>query len=177
MAKTIAMLVIGILPTMALASGDHAGGHDRRDGHDMERMEHGSNAMHGMSGEAHEAAAGRPGDPARVDRTIEVSMRDSMRFEPAEMQFGKGETVRFEIRNDGRIRHEMVIGTLEELEEHAEMMRKMPGMRHAEPNMLSLAPGESGKLIWRFDNAGAFDFACLVPGHLEAGMTGRIEVE
>lgn len=173
MKKTIAVLMVSVLPAMALASGDHDGGHD------MERMEHGSHDMHGMSQHDHgaEVDAGRPGDPAKVDRTVEVTMHDTMRFDPADMEFDKGETVRFVVRNEGRIRHEMVIGTVEELKEHAEMMRKMPGMQHAEPNMISLASGESGELIWQFDNAGAFDFACLVPGHLEAGMTGEIEVE
>lgn len=173
MKKTIVMLMLGVLPAMALASGDHAGGHD------MERMEHGSHDMHGMSQHDHEAVAdaGQPGNPANVSRTIKVSMNDTMRFDPAEMSFKPGETVRFVVRNDGKIRHEMVIGSVEELQEHAEMMRKMPGMQHAESNMISLAPGESGELIWQFDNAGVFDFACLVSGHLEAGMTGKIEVE
>lgn len=173
MKKTIAMLMLGVLPAVALASGDHAGGHD------MEPMEHSSHDMHGMSQHDHEAEAdaGRPGDPASVSRTIEVSMNDTMRFDPAEMKFRAGDTVRFVVRNEGRIRHEMVIGSVDELKEHAEMMRKMPGMQHAEANMISLAPGESGELVWQFNNAGAFDFACLVPGHLEAGMTGKIAVE
>jgi len=177
MKKTIAILMLGTLPALALASGDHAGGHDMHSGHDMGQMEHGSHDMHGMSEDAHEGAAGRPGDPAKVDRTIEVTMNDTMRFDPADMKFNKGETVRFVVRNEGKIRHEMVIGTVDELKEHAEMMRKMPGMQHAEPNMISLAPGENGGLVWQFNNAGAFDFACLVPGHLEAGMTGKIEVQ
>lgn len=161
MKKTVAMLMFGVLPAMALASGEHAGGHD----------------MHGMSEDAHEDTVGRPGDAAKVSRTIEVTMNDTMRFDPAEMRFKAGDTVRFVVHNDGWIRHEMVIGTAEELQEHAEMMRRMPGMQHAEPNMISLAPRESGELVWQFDKAGAFDFACLVPGHLEAGMTGKISVE
>lgn len=175
MKKTISILILGVLPAMALAGGDQAGGHDMHSGHDMQRMEHGH--MDGASADAHEAAAGQPGDPAKVDRTIAVSMNDTMRFDPEKMIFNAGETVRFVVRNEGKIRHEMVIGSVEELKEHAEMMRKMPGMQHAEPNMISLAPGESGDLVWQFDNAGAFDFACLVPGHLEAGMTGKIAVE
>lgn len=166
MKKTLSILILGALPALALAAGDHAGGHD------MSRMHHG-----GHGGGEHAATAGRPGDPAKVDRTIAVSMSDTMRFDPEKMIFKAGETVRFVVRNEGKIRHEMVIGTVEELKEHAEMMRKMPAMQHAEPNMISLAPGESGDLVWRFDNAGSFDFACLVPGHLEAGMRGKIEVK
>lgn len=171
MKKTIATLMLGILPSGVLASGDHASGHD------MKRMEHGSHAMPGMARAAHEVAAGRPGNPDKISRTVEVTMDDTMRFVPDEMVFRAGETVRFVVRNAGRIRHEMVIGTVTELKEHAEMMRKMSGMHHAEPNTISLAPGEVGDLIWQFDNAGSFNFACLVPGHLEAGMTGKIAVE
>jgi len=85
--------------------------------------------------------------------------------------------VRFLARNDGRIRHEMAIGTQDELKEHAAMMRANPAMQHAEPNMITLAPGEHGELVWQFDKPGTFDFACLVPGHLEAGMTGKFKVQ
>lgn len=167
MKTTIAILMLGILPAVSLAG----------EGHGMGKMGHGSHDMHGMSDEAHEADAGRAGDPDRVSRTVEVIMDDNMRFDPAELVFKTGETVRFVVRNDGRIRHEMVIGTVSELKEHAEMMRKMPGMTHEESNMISLAPGESGEMVWQFANTGSFDFACLVPGHLEAGMTGKIKVE
>lgn len=175
MKKTISMLILGALPALALASENHAGGHNRHSAHDMQRMEHGHGD--GASADTHEAAAGRPGDPARVERTIKVSMNDTMRFDPEKMVFKAGETIRFVVRNTGNIQHEMVIGSMEELKEHAEMMRKMPGMQHADPNMISLAPGESGDLVWQFSNAGSFDFACLVPGHLEAGMTGKIAVK
>lgn len=175
MKKTISILVLVTQSALALASGDPAGGHNGHNDHDMPRTEHGHGE--GASVDAHKAAAGRPGDPAQVDRSIQVSMNDTMRFDPEKMVFKAGETVRFVVRNTGRIRHEMVIGSVEEIKEHAGIMRKMPGMQHAESNMISLAPGESGELIWKFDNAGSFDFACLVPGHLEAGMTGKIAVE
>jgi len=57
------------------------------------------------------------------------------------------------------------------------MMRKMPGMQHAEPNMVTLAPGKRGGVVWQFSKAGQVDFACLIPGHMEAGMKGLITVE
>ncbi len=70
----------------------------------------------------------------------------------------------------------MVIGSMTELKEHAEMMRNMPGMQHAEANMITLKPGQRGGLVWKFDQPGSVDFACLVPGHLEAGMVGKVTV-
>ena len=89
----------------------------------------------------------------------------------------KGETLRFVVRNNGVLSHEMAIGSMSELKEHAEIMRAMPTMQHAESNMLALAPGQSGDIVWQFGKPGTVDVACLVPGHLEAGMKGKIEVE
>ena len=175
MKKAISILILGALPAFAMASGDHTGGHEMSDGHTMEQQ-HGSHDMSGMSHDSHEAEAGLPGDSARVNRIILVTMDDTMRFAPDQMNFKVGETVRFAVSNAGKIRHEMVIGSVDELQEHADMMRTNPAMQHVEANMISLAPGEQGDLVWQFDKPGTFDFACLVPGHLEAGMTGKIVV-
>jgi uncharacterized cupredoxin-like copper-binding protein len=103
-------------------------------------------------------------------------MSDDMKFTPAKINVKRGETIRFVVRNAGQIKHEMVIGSMAELKEHAEMMRTMPGMEHAEPNMVTLDPGKTGELIWQFTKAGTFDFACLQPGHFEAGMMGKVSV-
>lgn len=56
------------------------------------------------------------------------------------------------------------------------MMKNTPGMKHAEPNMISLDAGKNGELIWQFTQAGTVDFACLVAGHMEAGMIGKVNV-
>jgi len=103
-------------------------------------------------------------------------MSDNMRFTPSRINVKRGDTVKFIVRNDGQTKHEMVIGSMKELKEHADMMRKMPGMEHAEENMVSVDPGKTGELVWQFTRAGTFDFACLVPGHFEAGMKGKIVV-
>jgi uncharacterized cupredoxin-like copper-binding protein len=100
-----------------------------------------------------------------------------MRYTPDKIDVKAGETIRFFVKNTGKITHEMVIGSMDELKEHAEMMRKMPGMEHAEPNMVTLKPGQRGGIVWQFDKLGAVDFACLAPGHMEAGMVGKVMVE
>jgi uncharacterized cupredoxin-like copper-binding protein len=109
-------------------------------------------------------------------RSIDVEMNDAMRFKPDSIRVKRGETIRFIVRNTGKLRHEMVLGTIGELKEHSEMMRKTPEMKHAEPNQVSVEPGKTGELIWQFTRDGTFDFACLEPGHFEAGMVGRIVV-
>ena len=123
-----------------------------------------------------EKAFGREGDPKRVSRTIKIDMSDSMRFAPAEIKVKHGETIRFEVRNSGKTMHEMVLGTMQELKEHAELMRKHPGMEHDEPYMAHVAPGKTGRMVWQFTRPGEFYYGCLVPGHFEAGMLGKVLV-
>ena len=163
------ILLLTTLPVLAMASAGH------NDHGKSPAAEAGMN--HDMHGEAHASMAGKPGDPAKVNRVVEISMDDSMRFTPNAINVKAGETIRFFIKNNGKLTHEMVIGSMEELKEHAEMMRSMPDMKHAEANMITLAAGKRGGIVWQFDTSGAVDFACLVPGHMEAGMTGKVLVE
>jgi uncharacterized cupredoxin-like copper-binding protein len=109
-------------------------------------------------------------------RTIEIRMGDDMRFRPDRIEVREGETIRFVVRNSGQVLHEMVIGTGQELAEHAALMRKFPTMEHDEPFMSHVKPRATGELVWNFNRAGSFQFACLVPGHFEAGMKGSILV-
>lgn len=125
---------------------------------------------------AEEKSFGREGDPKKASRTVEVDMNDQMRFHPAELTVKQGETIRFRVRNSGKVMHEMVLGAMADLKAHAEMMRKHPGMEHEEPYIAHVAPGRTGTMVWQFTKAGEFHFGCLVPGHLEAGMLGRIKV-
>jgi uncharacterized cupredoxin-like copper-binding protein len=111
-----------------------------------------------------------------VKRTIPVGMSDAMRFTPDTLTVRKGETVRFVFRNDGRQLHEFVLGTRKELDAHAALMMKFPGMEHDEPFMAHVPPGQTAEIIWTFNRAGEFDFACLIAGHYQAGMVGKITV-
>ena len=119
---------------------------------------------------------GIAGEARRARRTIEIAMGDDMRFSPSNIEVRQGETIRFVLRNNGKLLHEMVIGTAKTLEEHAALMRKFPDMEHDEPHMAHVGAGRKGELVWTFNRAGEFDFACLIPGHYQAGMVGRIKV-
>jgi uncharacterized cupredoxin-like copper-binding protein len=120
---------------------------------------------------------GQEGDPANVTRTIRVAMDDRMRFVPGTISVRKGETVRFVVENKGGVLHEMVLGTPQALREHAALMRKHPGMEHDEPHMAHVKPRATGAIVWQFTQPGEFRFACLVPGHFEAGMHGKVIVK
>jgi uncharacterized cupredoxin-like copper-binding protein len=125
---------------------------------------------------AGQVAWGIAGTPAQVTRTLTVDMTDAMRFTPDTLSVQEGDTVRFVVRNTGRMLHEMVIGTSDELAKHAALMAKFPNMEHDEAYMVHVDPGKTGEIVWHFNRAGSFEFACLIAGHYEAGMRGTITV-
>jgi uncharacterized cupredoxin-like copper-binding protein len=136
-----------------------------------------AHAKAGPAGPKEQKDWGIAGDARDVRRTIDIGMTDTMRFTPDKVTVRLGETVRFRIRNRGHLLHEMVIGTRQELEDHAALMLKFPNMEHAEPYMAHVAKGRTGQIVWTFNRAGEFEFACLVAGHFQAGMVGKITVQ
>lgn len=118
-------------------------------------------------------AFGREGNPRHVTRTVQVHMTDAMRFERPELFVKRGETVRLVVRNRGQMLHELVLGTGEDLARHADLMRRFPGMDHAEPYMAHVKPQASGEIVWQFSEAGEIQFACLLPGHLEPAWPAK----
>jgi uncharacterized cupredoxin-like copper-binding protein len=119
---------------------------------------------------------GIAGDRKAARRTVEITMTDTMRFVPDRLEVREGETLRLKVRNAGKMMHELVIGTRAELDGHAALMLKFPQMEHEEPYMIHVKPGATGELVWNFNRPGEFEFACLIAGHYQAGMVGRIKV-
>lgn len=156
MKKTLSILILAALPALALASGMHD--------HDHEHDDHDATAY------------GVPGEADQVTRTVEVLADDNMRYTPDAITARRGETIRFVVKNTGHLAHEFVLGDAQELNEHAALMRRYPDMEHDDPNMAKVAPGGTATLIWTFTQPGTVEFACLLPGHYEAGMKGSIEV-
>lgn len=125
---------------------------------------------------SHAAEIGVPGKVGKATRIVEVDMTDAMRFNPSSVAVKQGETIRFIVKNSGKLKHEFVLGTEKELKEHYEVMKKFPEMEHADPNMVTVAPGKTGEVVWQFTKSGTVDFACLQPGHYDAGMKGAVKV-
>ena len=119
---------------------------------------------------------GIAGDAKVGIRTVEIGMSDTMRFTPDTLEVKQGETVRLVMRNTGAVLHEFVLGTKKELDEHAALMVKFPTMEHSEPYMAHVSPGKTGEIVWAFNRVGDFDFACLIAGHYQAGMVGKVKV-
>lgn len=168
--RMLLLIAAFISAQAAQAAGQHGGAHETH-GHGA-AMQHQGHA--GMEG--HASPAGEPGVAAQARRTIEVAMTE-FSFRPTPIEVMAGETVRFRVRNHGRIPHEMVVGDLGQLTAHAKSMRGQPDMAHDEPNALTLEPGMAGELVWKFTRPGTFAYACLLPGHYEAGMTGQVIVK
>ncbi|MCW8165773.1 hypothetical protein D8B22_08145 [Verminephrobacter aporrectodeae subsp. tuberculatae] len=140
---------------------------------------HGDAAHHGAHAPALkkvQKAWGIAGDARAVVRTIRIRMTDDMRFTPDRIEVREGETLRLRAENKGQVQHEIVIGTAHGLEQHAEMMQKNAAMEHGEPHMAHVSAGRKGDIVWTFNRPGSFAFACLVPGHAQAGMIGSITV-
>ena len=144
---------------------------------------HSNNPQAGHGSSAHRAVMQAEQKPwgiaanlKKVDRVIHIKMTDDMKFTPNVVLIKKNETVRFEIQNVGKVMHEMVIGTKQELDQHAAMMKKHPNMEHDEAYMAHVGPAKSGSIAWRFNKEGDFEFACLIAGHYDAGMVGKIQV-
>jgi len=151
---------------IVIAAGAHA-----HDGHD-----HGHNHSHGGS----HFSAGEPGDPKKPARIVKISMLEEgkkMLFEPAVVDVQRGEQIRFVITNNGTWDHEFMLASKADNRKHAAVMKKFPEMEHDDPNAKRLSPFNNGELVWRFTRRGEFEYACLIPGHLEAGMRGKVIVK
>ena len=162
--KTTAVTVLAATLALSATSLFASGSHDNKHGHDDE-----------FEAVMKDFGSYEPG--MKATKTIEIGMSDEMRFSPDVIKVKVGDVIMFKHENNGKLMHEFVLGTTDSLDEHAEMMKKFPGMEHAEPYMTHVAPGKHGKIMWKFSKAGEFSFGCLIPGHYDAGMKGKVIVE
>ncbi len=134
-------------------------------------------AEHKHEGAAHGATDtdGTPGKPADVKRTVRIEATDNA-FNVKQIQVRAGETIKFIISNAGYATHEFAIASRKENEEHREMMRQMPNMVHHDPNVITIEPGETKELLWKFGKDRNVEFSCNIRNHAEQGMHGVFRV-
>lgn len=163
--KLMLAAVLTILPFKLLAIADKEvktvpqSGTERTDGH------------------IHDRAIGRPGDSSKVNKIVAMTVNDATHFKPSKVIVKSGDAVMFKIKNIGDFSHEMVIGSISELRAHAALMQKEPAMDHVQSNVVTLNPGQTRAITWKFMRSGKFGFACLVTWHLKFGTLGEITVE
>jgi len=125
-------------------------------------------------------SAGVPGNPKKPARVIEVLMKEGdgkMEYVPSRVEVKRNEQIRFVLKNVGELAHEFVLATTADNLKHAALMQKYPDMEHDDPNGKTLQPKASSEILWRFTKRGEFEFGCLIPGHREAGMLGKVIVK
>src|SRR5687767_418218 len=116
-------------------------------------------------GGGHEAApaAGNPATADQADRTIVLTADDPYNFSPEDLSAEVGETILFEVTNEGQQDHEFVLGA----GGHGS---------HEAGTHIHLAPGATEQLVWEFTEAGDFEFGCHIDNHYESGMKGNISI-
>ncbi|WP_245904485.1 cupredoxin domain-containing protein [Billgrantia lactosivorans] len=139
------------------------------------------------------AATEQESGAASPDRTITFEASEMM-YDPEALAIQAGETVRFEIHNSGALEHEFVIGDAAAQEEHRRMMQEMEGHDHEHGDhgghdmaegehggsmpAVTVAPGETATLEWTAPRGvSRLEYACNIPGHYEAGMSGEITLQ
>ncbi len=133
--------------------------------------------------------------PAQVDapememagaKTIKITMTE-MAFTPETVNVKAGETVIFDIVNDGKIRHELVIGDEHAQDEAEQAMQAMQsestghsdgghGDEEGVAMSITLGPGESGQLTYTAGAPGTLLIGCHEIGHYGAGMVGQLTI-
>ena len=138
-------------------------------------------AAPGGAGHSHAGfSAGEPGNPKKPFRVVEVRMHEDdgkMGYTPENLTIKRGEQIKFVISNGGELKHEFILASEKDNLKHAELMKKYPEMEHDDPNAKSLEPKAKSEILWRFSKRGTFEYSCLIPGHREAGMTGKVTVK
>jgi uncharacterized cupredoxin-like copper-binding protein len=161
-------LPLAVIATMILAAGFEPQPAVAHDAHDM----HETHAQKTF-------AAGETGKAGVASRTVEIALSDDnsvMALSPDRLEVKQGDQIRFVLKNVGSVDHEFLIDTVDNNAHHKMAMQENPEMRHDEPNGARIAPGATKELVWRFTKPGSFEFACLIPGHYEAGMKGIVVV-
>jgi len=121
---------------------------------------------------------GSSADPSQAKKIVRVTTADDMQFHFTEQPvLHANDVVTFVVTNSGKVPHEFSIGDEAEQKAHQEMMRKMPNMIHEDDNTITVNPGETKEITWRFKGGSEVVFACNIPGHFEAGMLLKIRVK
>jgi uncharacterized cupredoxin-like copper-binding protein len=106
--------------------------------------------------------AGTPSSP----RVVGIVATPGLRFLPDTVTVKQGETITFEVTSMGPLTHEFMVGPA------ADVAADTPGT----PEIANIGMMATGSVSYTFDGPGPYAFACHLPGHFEAGMSGTITV-
>lgn len=116
----------------------------------------------------------RRDDPPLGPGVITVEVRiDHSRFVMEPLRVVDGTVLRFVVRNEDPIDHELIVGPPDVHRRH-ETGRE--GRHPPVPGEVSVAPGATGLTFYEVTGAGPLTYACHLPGHVAYGMAGEIDV-
>ena len=107
------------------------------------------------------------GNSDAASRTVAIEMRD-IEYSVTSLDVEKGETVRFEFTNTGRVDHDAFIGDEDAQADHGKGMTMHD--HGSESDAVTVKPGKTGSLTHTFDEAGETIIGCHETGHYAAGM-------
>lgn len=169
----LSIAAFALFSNLSTAGGKH--GHQHKE--ETKKSEHS-----GHGGDAHQhdsegSSVGAPADATKATRTISVITKDTMRYEfSSDLNLKAGEVIKFIVTNDGKIAHEFSVGDAAEQKAHLAMMANMPNMVHEDGNTVTVQPGETKELTWKFSAGAEVVFACNIPGHFQAGMFKKAKI-
>jgi len=166
--NNIIILILITITGDLLAGGNHQHEHKAKD----------SKHAHDKHGQkVARSSVGLPVGSQNASRVIKVITKDTMKYEFSEdLKLEAGEVIKFIVSNEGKIPHEFSVGDKEEQVAHQKMMEKMPDMLHEDGNTVTVKPGETKELTWKFTGGADVVFACNIPGHFQAGMFKKAKV-
>lgn len=111
--------------------------------------------------------------PSVEDATSELAINmTEFEFDPAETVVPGGEEITLDLTNSGSVEHNWVLLNAGERVETEEEYTEDMAYYRAE-----LQPGEAGTFTFTAPGErGIYQVICIVPGHLTAGMEGRLTV-
>lgn len=115
----------------------------------------------------------------QVQTEFKVGVKDEFKFDPAEITVKPGQEVTIVFNNSGAVEHSFnVLKAGEELEHVVEDIGDEEHLHEAlmfDIHETAAGASESGTFTAPSD-PGDYIIACLVPGHVEAGMVGTLKV-
>lgn len=165
--------VLAVLALLFVGCGESGNGREAQ-------SEAGSAEAHGESGNAKEAHgdAGSAKE-AQADQTVDITITDGA-FQPRQLSFPAGTTVKFVFANKSTTMHEALIDDAAGHDEHEKMMKEHPDMHHPpgdEANIVDVEPGKTATLTHTFDKKGTMIIGChKQPNHYARGERTTITV-
>ena len=110
-------------------------------------------------------------------RKVGYFLSDNVYSPKTTLKVRKGETITFTFVNKGKVVHEALVATPAAQAAHEKEMGTMGAMAMTdEADLVSLKPGQTKSISFKFDKAGRYEIGCHQSTHYQLGMKVPIVV-